>query len=181
MKQIYLLRHEEVEKKYRNRYYGHLDVKLSARGKVRALRIAKKLNKIEFDAIYSSDLSRTRFMLNGLEQKVKPIFTESLREKSWGKHEGLSSNNLEALGFEYKNFEQWVSQLDGESLDEFKARVFNFYDYLLSLKRKKILVVTHSGVIRTILSRLNSLTLEEVFSQPLAYGSITKIKNYNVS
>jgi len=183
MKQIYLLRHEEVEKKYRNRYYGHLDVKLSTRGKFRALRIAQKLNKIEFDAIYSSDLSRTRFMLNGLNQKVKPIFTEFLREKSWGVHEGLSHDELEKIGFVYENFEQWLSLFDGESLVDFQTRVMKFYKKVISSKKKRILIITHSGVIRVLLAHLNKTTVEEEFMKSLPYGSLVKLdfKNYNVS
>jgi len=183
MKQIYLLRHEEVEKKYRNRYYGHLDVKLSLRGRVRSLKTAKKLNIKCFDAIFSSDLSRTRFILNGLRQKVKPILTESLREKSWGIHEGLSYTELEKMGFVYENFEQWLSLFDGESLVDFQARVLKFYKKIISLKEKKILIVTHSGVIKVLLAHLNKTTIEEEFMKSLPYGSLVKlnVKNYNVS
>ena len=183
MKQIYLLRHEEVEKKYRNSYYGHLDVSLSVRGRVRSIRTVKKLNSICFDAIYSSDLSRTRFMLNGLKQKVEPILTECLREKSWGVHEGLSHAELEKIGFVYENFEQWLSLFDGESLVDFQARVLKFYKKIISLKEKKILIITHSGVIRVLLAHLNKTTIEEEFMKSLPYGFLVKlnVKNYNVS
>jgi len=183
MKQIYLLRHEEVEKKYRNRYYGHLDVKLSVRGRVRAIRTAKKLNGTCFDAIYSSDLSRTRFMLIGLKQKVKPILTEALREKSWGVHEGLSHEELEKIGFVYENFEQWLSLFDGESLVDFQTRVIKFYKKVISSKEKKILIITHSGVIRVLLAHLNKTTVEEEFMKSLPYGTLVKLdfKNYSAS
>jgi len=176
MREIYLLRHEEVVKKYRNRYYGHLDVALSVRGKVRALNTAKKLNAVKFDAIYCSDLSRARFMLNGLKQKNEAILTKEIREMSWGVHEGLSHDDLKKLGFKYENFEQWLSLFDGENLDDFKNRVLKFFANLKNKNEKRILLISHSGVIRTILAHLNSTTIEEEFLKELPYGSITKLK-----
>jgi len=175
MKQIYLLRHEEVEKKYRNRYYGHLDVKLSLKGKVRSKIITKKLNAIKFDAIYSSDLLRASFMLNGLTQEKEASVTEDLREISWGRHEGLSYDELEKLGFVYENFEQWLSLFDGENLVEFKARVLNFYKKIISSREKKILLITHLGVINIILAHKNKTAIEEQFMKTLPYGSLVKL------
>jgi len=175
MKQIYLLRHEEVEKKYRNRYYGHLDVKLSVKGKVRSKIITKKLNAIKFDAIYSSDLLRASFILKDLKQVKKTSITENLREMSWGRHEGLSYDELEKLGFVYENFEQWLSLFDGESLIEFKTRVINFYKKIISSKEKKILLITHLGVINTILAHKNKSAIEQQFMSTLPYGSLIKL------
>ena len=176
MKQIYLLRHEEVVKKYRNRYYGHLDVNLSTRGKVRALRTAKRLNLIKFDAIYCSDLSRATFILDELKQKKETLITKDLREMCWGKHEGLAHKHLENMGFKYENFEQWLSQFDGESLDEFQSRVLKYYAQIVDSKRKKVLLITHSGVIRAILAYINGTTIEQEFLKPLKYGTLTKIR-----
>jgi len=174
MKTIYLLRHEEVDAKYKGRYYGHLDVPLSIRGKVRSLRIAKRLERFNFDKIYSSDLSRTRFILNGLYCNNDIVLTQELREMSWGKHEGLSHEELLELGFEYKNFEQWLSQFDGEGLENFKKRVFAFYMRIICSREKKVLLITHSGVIRVILAYINNRTIEEEFNANLPYGALLK-------
>jgi len=166
-----LVRHGEVLKEYQGRYNGHIDIKLSDNGKFQAKELAKKLSHIKFDKIYSSDLLRAKETLMAFEPKAAVCFTEHLREKSWGRHEGKSFEEIEATGLKYENFEQWINALDGENIEDFVANVKEFfYQTIFKEDAKNILVITHSGIIKTLLYLTNNISLEEAFSTPLAYG-----------
>ena len=170
---ITLVRHAEVEEKYIGCYNGYIDVGLSQKGYKDAQELAKKLKQSDFDAIFCSDLKRTRETLKQFINSDEVIYTSDLREKSWGKHEGMSFEEIcQRDKLEYVNYNQWIDALDGESLKKFTARVFEFFfDYIPSLDAKNILIVTHSGVIKTFISTLQGLTLEEAFSVSLPYAS----------
>ena len=169
---ITLVRHSEVIKEYQGKYNGHIDISLSLKGINDAKELAQKLKDKEFDKVYCSDLLRAKETLNELNLDIKPIYTKELREKSWGEHEGKSFNEIQTEGIEYINFEQWISALDGEDFSLYKQRVQKyFYETIFKEDAKNILIVTHSGVIKTLLSITKDISLEEAFSTNLPYSS----------
>ena len=169
---ITLVRHSEVIKEYQGKYNGHIDIALSLKGKKDAKELAQKLQDIEFDRVYCSDLLRARETLDELDIDLEPIYTDRLREKSWGKHEGKSFEEIELDGIKYENFEQWISALDGENMQEYIQRVREyFYKTVFKQDTKNILIVTHSGLIKTLLSITKNISLEEAFAINLPYSS----------
>ncbi len=167
-----LVRHAEVLKEFRGKYNGHIDIALSQNGKAQAKELAQKLKETTFDKVYCSDLLRARETLAAFELKQKIFYTPRLREKSWGKHEGKSFVEIEAQGIKYKNFEQWINTLDGEEMSEYIERLREFfYEDIFKQEAQNILVVTHSGVIKTLLHLTKKITLEEAFSTTLPYSS----------
>jgi len=173
---IYLLRHAEVSPRYKGRYYGSLDMPISEVGISQAKAIAKELSCIKFDKIYSSNLLRAKQTLSFIKTDADVIYTPLLQEKSWGKHEGMSFDEIVDSGIEYKDFTQWISALDGESLDEFLSRVKEyFFKEIYPKKDRDILVVTHGGVIKIILQELQGLSLQDAFSISIDYANYIKI------
>ena len=169
---ITLVRHSEVIKEYQGKYNGHIDISLSQKGKEDAKELAKKLQNIKFDKIYCSDLLRARETLEAFDYTLTPIYTKELREKSWGRDEGKSFEEIQAEGIEYENFEQWISALDGEDFSTYKQRIQEyFYETIFKEDAQNILVVTHSGVIKTLLSITKNISLEEAFATNLPYSS----------
>ncbi|MCK9490663.1 MAG: alpha-ribazole phosphatase family protein [Sulfurimonas sp.] len=181
---VTLVRHCEVDERYKNCYNGHNDIGLSKAGVENAKELAKKLDALEFDALFCSDLRRTKDSIKESIHAKNIIYTEMLREKSWGVHEGMSYEEIVAKeGREYKDFSQWLDLLDGEPYEEFSARVEEFFlEFLPSLKKENILVVTHAGVIRVLFCILDNISLEEAFSIKVECGSITtkRIENQNI-
>jgi len=175
---VTLLRHAEVDERYKNCYNGHIDIGLSKIGEAQAKEIAKKLDILRFDAVFCSDLRRAKETLRHSLHAKDAISSERLREKSWGKHEGLSFDEIIAQGeVEYIDFLQWIGSLDGECHKEYEKRVERFFfDFLPSLKKENILVVTHAGVIRLLLCHINNITLEEAFGIKVETGSLTEIE-----
>jgi len=169
-----LVRHAEVEEKYHKKYNGHNKIALSTKGKVQAKELCKRLNDLEFDSIYCSDLPRAKETIKYFKHKEQIVYTNRLREKSWGKHEGLSFDEIIAQGeIKYENFLQWIDALDGEDYEKYVSRIKEFFlVFLPSINKDNILIVTHAGVIRVLLSILKKIKLEDAFSIKIDYGEL---------
>ena len=170
---ITLVRHTEVDEKYHKKYNGHIDIGLSKLGEEQAQKLADFFYMDKFDLVYCSDLKRARDTLKPFNQEKQAIYTEKLREKFWGKHEGLSFDEIIAQEeIVYEEFTQWINALDGEEYEPYINRVREFFlEYLISLGTENILVVTHGGVIRVLISIVKNLSLEEAFSISVPYSA----------
>jgi alpha-ribazole phosphatase len=176
-----LLRHAEVVEEYQGKYNGHIDIALSCNGVKQAKKLALELQGEVYDAIYCSNLLRAKQTLELLNIKnTQIIYSEKLREKSWGIHEGKSFEEIEKSGIKYENFEQWIYALDGENIDEFikKIKVY-FEEIIFTSNAKNILIITHSGVIKSLLKIFLNTSLREAFSQNLEYASFIKLEKIN--
>jgi len=172
-----LVRHAEVIEPYQGKYNGHIDIGLSQRGYGQVKVLKEQLSSIKFDKIYCSDLRRAKETLTTLELAQKVIFTPRLREKSWGRHEGKSFAQIEAEGLKYENFSQWIDALDGEDMQEYIERIDNYFkEIIFKQNAQNILIVTHSGVIKTLLHLKKNISLEEAFSTHLPYSSFITLE-----
>jgi alpha-ribazole phosphatase/probable phosphoglycerate mutase len=170
---ITLVRHTEVDERYHKRYNGHIDIRLSKRGREQAAALAERFRDEEFDLVYCSDLLRSRETIAPFVQAKDAFFTEKLREKSWGRHEGKSFDEIIAEGeIAYENFTQWIEALDGEDYVEYVKRVRQFFlEFLPQQDAKSVLIVTHAGVIRVLMAIVQKLSLEEAFCIEVPYAS----------
>lgn len=169
---VTLLRHAEVETNYHHKYNGHIDIALSEYGKLQALDVAQILKDEDFDAIYCSDLLRARQTLEAFETTLTPVFTKELREKSWGRHEGKSFQEIESSGIKYQNFEQWIHALDGENIHNYQANAVKYFqNTILKRDATNILVLTHGGFIRSLLAYYKNTSFEETFNIKINYAT----------
>lgn len=169
---ITLVRHAEVQEAYHGCYNGHIDIALSQKGEAQAKALALGFARKDFDAVFSSDLKRCKETLDAFSLSVAPLYTQALREKSWGRHEGMSFEQIIANeAFVYEDFEQWISALDGEAYCEYIERIRTFfYDYLPRQPYENVLVMTHAGVIRILMHLVQNISLEEAFSRSFGYA-----------
>jgi len=172
---ITLVRHTEVDEKYHKRYNGHIDIGLSKQGKAQAEVLAELFKGEVFNLVMCSDLLRARETLAPFDQAKDTLFTEQLREKSWGRHEGKSFDEIIAEGeIVYEHFEQWIEALDGEPYAEYIKRVEKFFfEYLPQQNANTVLVVTHAGVIRVLMALVQNISLQEAFCIDVPYASAT--------
>ncbi|MCD6258278.1 MAG: histidine phosphatase family protein [Helicobacteraceae bacterium] len=177
---ITLVRHAEIEERYQRCYNGTIDIDLSEKGITQAKELASYLDTQSYDAVFCSDLLRAKKTLEHSLHAQDAIYTSQLREKSWGKHEGMSFDAIIAQGeLEYIDFMQWIEALDGEEYASYIQRVREFFfDTLPSLNKQNVLVVTHAGVIRVLIALVQELSLEDAFSICIDYSSCVF---YNVS
>jgi len=146
---IILIRHTEVDEAYHKCYNGHINIGLSLRGEKQAQLLAEEFKNHIFDLVYCSDLLRTR-------ETLSPTFDAIIAEGE----------------IEYENFLQWIRALDGEDYELYISRIKEFFlEFLIRQKAENILVVTHAGVIRVLISLIKDISLEEVFSFDVSYGA----------
>ena len=170
--QVTLLRHCEIIQAYQGSYIGHLDAPLSQKGLHDAKEVATWLDKRDFSHIFSSDLLRAKSTLQYSKYAKKALYTPMLREKSWGRHEGMRFEQIcQQEGYIYSDFKDWLECLDGEDYSRYIRRIRAFFlHFLLHVDAKNILVVTHAGVIRVLMMLVENISLEEAFSYKIGYG-----------
>lgn len=156
--QIHFIRHAACEETRKGEYVGTKDVALSKEG----ITELKKLDK-EFDypgtpVVFTSPLRRCLQTCEILYPAIKPIVINELRECSFGEWEGRTAESLSSN----EDFKKWlagdtsIKPPKGESGAEFTRRVCNIFkdivDGLIKTGTTNCVIVTHGGVIMTLLS-----------------------------
>jgi len=172
---LYIVRHGETVENRSNIIQGQQPGTLSPLGLLQREKLALRLQELSFDAIYCSDLERTRATLEPFTKiTTTPVrFTQILREKSFGELEGHSGEmyrrKLQSSGqtrIEYR-------PPNGENFLDVRARLLPFLDSLHSNHSgESILLMTHGGVVRVLLTLLLDLPLEELLQQEIRNASM---------
>jgi len=63
----------------------------------------------------------------------------------------------------------------GESFVQMHHRCTQFWYELSDISADRIIIITHAGVIRSLLAHVLGIPLDKVFQLEIDYGSITKI------
>lgn len=180
---IILVRHGETEANHKGIYSGWTNYDLTTKGKKQAEKLGKILKNENIDDIFVSPLKRVKdtaqVIANELDKDINII--ESLKELGFGIFEGKTNKELQT---EYKeDYDKWVNDYinykipEGESLQELYDRVDEFLKTLTNTD-KTYLVVTHGGVIRTIITILLNMDLEKMWNFKTSPGSLIEIE-YN--
>lgn len=160
MSEVIFVRHGESEMNEKGVYCGWSDSPLTPKGIIQAQAVSKKLADERIDLIISSNLDRclvTAEIINRFHDK-RIIQESELKEINFGKWEGLSYKDI-CREF-YEEEKMWREDYigfkipEGESLLLMHKRVNNVFNKIIEdYHEKKILIVAHSGVIRSILSQ----------------------------
>ena len=81
---LYLVRHGQTEFNVRKLWTGQMDIPLTEEGRQQAAAIRPKLEKIPFDRVYASDLSRAMETQRIILPWAEPVVTPVLREINVG-------------------------------------------------------------------------------------------------
>ena len=167
---FYIVRHGETDWNAKGLLQGHLGEDLNKNGQNQAKKVATELKNVHFDAIFSSDLIRAKHTAKiiALERKLAVEATELLRERTFGPFEGkpysaLSEfdKTLEQLTNEEKRV--YKAHPDMENDEEVIGRIFTFLrEVAIRFGGKNILIVTHGGVMRTLLIHTGFETYESL-------------------
>lgn len=179
---IYLVRHGQVEGHEQKRYNGQADVPLTQRGRAQSMRVCAWLRGIALDAVYSSDLERSRHCaeLIAAAHHLPAIRERSLRELDVGAWEGRTWAELKET---YPD--DWQARLQdlvnfqvpgGESLQDAADRIRPTLGRILEQHHGgAIALVAHGGVNRIILLDAIGAPLERAFSIEQDYGCLNII------
>ncbi len=160
---LYIARHGQTEWNAKGILMGQKDSPLTDLGIQQAQDLARELSKINFDAIYSSDLLRAKRTADivKLERDLAIQTTKVLRERFYGSYDGRPNQDYvearDRLVTKLKIFteaEKKALKVDpsAESVDELLARFITFLrEVSVANLNKKVLIVTHGGAMRNFL------------------------------
>lgn len=170
--EIYLIRHTKVDVE-KGVCYGQKDVELANSYPEELDSLKQKINGVEFDAIYTSPLTRCKKLAADLFSE-KAIEEERLMELNFGDWEGKVWDEIKD-----PLFPAWMDDFvnkkcsNGESFVMLRDRVLEFWKELKTKSFSRVAIVTHGGVIRTIQTLEKNIKLEDSFNEPtLDFGEI---------
>lgn len=175
---FYVVRHSLTESNAAGITQGWDDSRLTTQGIEEAEKLGNFLKDKSISIIYTSDLGRcvqTSEIINKA-LKVRIIKEPQLREQNYGK---LNNNRLSGKDFNVKNHSAIPE--DGESFLQMKVRVLKYIKFQLPKGDAKILIVTHDGCFRALLSEALNIDIDSdrCNTTPLTIG-LFELKNSNL-
>lgn len=148
--------------------YGQLDVDVNHLYHQYANAYTEKLPK-EFDVVYSSPLKRCKLL--ALNFDVNYVEDKNLMELNFGSWEGkgwqeIPASEIAPWYVDYVN----TAPTNGESYHMMFERVRDFMKTLETMEHKKILLVTHAGVLRSVLAYVLEIQLKKTFQIAVDFG-----------
>ena len=179
MSEILFIRHAATD--MAGTFCGHSDPEINALGYEQITDLIYRLRSEDIGAVYTSDLRRAQTTAEaiskafGVECHVRP----ALREISFGRWEGLRWKDIEQYDAVYAN--RWTTDYPtlpapgGERFSDFGRRVLDEVAFLSAkAMRQNIAVISHAGVLRTVLCSLKGCNQNDAWQQVEAYCSIVR-------
>ncbi|MBU0665221.1 MAG: histidine phosphatase family protein [Proteobacteria bacterium] len=177
---LILLRHGRTG--LSGRYVGSSDVPLSEEGREQILDLRSSLGTMKIDVLLASPMLRCTQSASLLELGLPMQLDSELREIDFGRWEGKTFAEIEAQDPEL--VQHWASGTDdfcfpdGEATAGFVSRVDAVRNRLLASDAKTMLLVTHGGVIRSLICGLLGLSQKNYLLFQVAKGHYSTIELY---
>ncbi|MEK6874299.1 MAG: histidine phosphatase family protein [Nanoarchaeota archaeon] len=175
---IYIVRHGKTSFNAEKRLQGQLNSPLLNDGIKDATTLGETLQGINFDAIYASDLKRTKqttqIIAKTARIKSRIQYKRSLREINYGKAAGLLKKQAKQIYPLYKKSVMFRFP-KGESYADVGRRVIEFVKSLEVKKPRTVLIVTHAGCIREILHYFLKQPKNNYLQIPVSHNFIAKL------
>lgn len=180
--QLAIVRHGQSQYNLENCFTGFADVDLTKQGREEAAMCGRKLQKMQFEACFTSVLKRAieslEIILDTIGQKQLPIYKDAaLNERNYGDLQGLNkAETAEKYGAEQVAL--WRRSFDiappgGESLKQTQERVLPYYyahiEPLLQ-QGKNVLIVAHGNSLRALMMHLENLSPDAISHVDLLTG-----------
>jgi alpha-ribazole phosphatase len=181
MNELILIRHAETD--MAGTFCGHSDPELNTRGRTQLAELIDRLRMDQIGVVYTSDLRRAHATGTAIAEAfgIDCHVRRTLREINFGQWEGITWNEIELRDKAYAR--RWIEEYpslpapDGESFHDFERRVLDEMK-VLSLKAEtadsSIAVVTHAGVLRTVLCALQECSEDNAWEQTKSYCSVVR-------
>lgn len=152
------------------------------------IKLLNYLEKQSIRVIYSSDLQRCYELAKMIQGKMdlELIISSSIREYNFGEWE---NRNWEEIRKNDSMVRNWFANIEkysppnGESLQDFTKRINLFIEDISRITEldvfthegKNLLIITHAGVIKSIIGEINGTHPQDRFKINLEYFSLTAI------
>lgn len=156
---------------------------LSPLGETQIVALSARLAQIRFDAIYCSDLMRTRRTAEILAapHRLAPMADAALREFAMGDWDGMTAEEIRAL--DAAAFKAWMADVGrfqfpgGESLQDLEARVLPAFEAIVGRHPGgTVAVVAHGGSNRAILCHALGLEPERLLALGQDYAALSVLQ-----
>lgn len=180
-KKIYLVRHGEVDAPA-GVFLGKTDAELSAEGRGHGGWLADRMLNMPVDRCFCSPLLRAQQTASYIAEckGLKLETHDALREIHFGRWEGRHFDDIKAD--EPQEVEDWcMNPLNftfpgGDSVGSFMGRVEKYFQRLQQEDGENLLLVTHGGVIRSLLTSMLKLNPADQFKFEVVRGSLSIVK-----
>lgn len=159
--------------------YGQSDIDIAASFIGEAAKTKDKIANISFDAVYTSPLQRCVKLANALNF-TNIIKDNRLKELNFGDWEMqawdvIPRDYFDVWAQDYAN----LAPPNGETFSQMQQRNIAFLTDMIQLApHANICVITHGGVIRSLLAHVLNMPLKGLFRFNIDYGSVTQIEIY---
>ncbi|MBI1838931.1 MAG: class I tRNA ligase family protein [Candidatus Colwellbacteria bacterium] len=163
----FLIRHGETDHNKGERMAGRLEASLNESGISQARKAADELKNHNIDLIISSDMMRCRQTAEIIAKATgaEIVYEKQLREQNHGEAEGmLRTEAFEKYGDTY-SYEATIPGSEGyKDVEERAWKAFSHHKK--SHHHRNVVIVTHGGVIRTLVKRIRNWDVEQMLSTP---------------
>ncbi len=181
MTRLYIIRHAEAEGNLYRRCHGQYDGKITENGHEQIALLRGRCADLQVDALYSSDLSRTRATAGALARPGLALNTRpGLREIGLGVWEDMPWGQVtREYPEQYEAFSRGFGfKLKGaETCERVRERMLNEVSAIAAAHPgKTVAVVSHGMAIRLLLCALAGLPIEDTVKTPhVDNASMTEI------
>ena len=153
---LHLIRHGRTQANEKRLYCGYTDIPLSEQGRLDLMALKDTVVYPIADIYITSGLRRASESLQILYDRKPDVVIEEFKELNHGDFEMKSYDELK----DDPEYQRWIGDTyneaspGGESRAVFDRRVMTGFDKLLGIEADSIVVVSHGGVIVSIMERL---------------------------
>ncbi|SMC77381.1 bifunctional histidine phosphatase family protein/GNAT family N-acetyltransferase [Papillibacter cinnamivorans] len=171
MTKVYLIRHAEAEGNLYRRIHGHYDSLVTENGKRQIEALRRRFASIPVDAVYSSDLTRTRTTAEAIyiprsltlttKRELREIHMGSWEDKTWGE---VVREDPESMDRFVHHPLQWGVPGSESFLDMQRRMARSVSEIAERHPDQTVAVFSHGTAIRSVLCHFSERRPEEVYS-----------------
>ncbi|MBQ3347275.1 MAG: histidine phosphatase family protein [Synergistaceae bacterium] len=180
-RRIILARHGQTEWNKAYRFQGRTNVQLTDEGKRQAHSLSERLRSWRPEVIYTSPLDRARYTAEAIATPLNmtPVILPELEEIHFGTWEGKSFDALKSeCPDEYSRWrdDPFFNPPEGaEAWPEIEARLSRAVDIMLESPYKRIVAVSHGGIMRALYAVIMGLDPHHTWYMEVSNCSISGI------
>jgi len=176
---LLLVRHAQVGAAYTGRLVGATDPPLDPAGQTQTRALAGRVMRLVPQVCYCSPMQRCRQTASAVAPELPLDVDPDLREIDFGQWENRSFAEAAAadpsLVARWAAFDPDFAFPGGERVGSFLRRVHAAADRLRQVEVQTVLVVTHGGVVRTMICHLLGLESRKYVAFDVRYAAMAVI------
>lgn len=184
MAYLVLVRHGQSEWNVLNKWTGHVEVRLTEKGREEAKMAAQLLKDIVLHKAHTSDMVRAqetlKIILKETDHNHIPVFKHpAIKERDYGDLTGMNKEEARKKFGEKKFMEyrrSWdIAPPNGESLKDTADRAIPYYESEIQKDLKaghNVIVSAHGNTLRAIVKHLEDIPEHEVPSLEIGTGVV---------